>query len=228
MQKKIQSWEEQATAFYQGNEIDDNLGNMLQGEEYDSDTEEEAEEDIFANRMSAREWSKSLKPEAGVLILPSSFSTESLEDMDLGALVEKEIALRLGQANDSLHALRMALGHKSVLFRTEIRHNAGSQRQKGRAWGKVSAAETTIRHHARVYSRCREALQRLNADKDILSRYKVLKKEDLKVSTAIVDPNARGTRNESLRWFWNLGGERDMEDNDFMKQCKSRFHLLSL
>lgn len=222
LQKKIDAWEIQAAPFYQGNEIEDLLETLGQGTEYDTEQEEEPDDDLFENRVSAREWNNAAKPEAAILILPSSFARESLQSMDLGHLAEKETSLRVGQANDTLHALRMALGQKSVLFRTEIRHNSNSQRKKGKAWGKVAAAESTIRHHARVYSRCREAFHRLNADEDVLSRYKELKKEDFKVTTAIADPNGRGTRNASLAWFWNIGGEMDMENEDgnFMKQRK--------
>ncbi|KAG2359939.1 hypothetical protein BDR07DRAFT_1237761, partial [Suillus spraguei] len=44
---------------------------------------------------------------------------------------------------------------------------------------------------------------------DQLQKYTPLLREQLKISTAIGDPNARGQQNESLAWFWSV--EVDME-----------------
>ncbi|KII83090.1 hypothetical protein PLICRDRAFT_119855, partial [Plicaturopsis crispa FD-325 SS-3] len=218
LQKKITSWASESKAFYQGNDIEEMMSTMGFGAEYDTDTEERDDEDMMDKRISPEEWAEASRPEDIVLMLPSSFTREALVDMDLTDLAKCEIKLRQGQANDALHALRMTLGHKSVLFRTKVRHDADSQRKKGRAWAKVFAAETTIRHHARVYGRCREALQRLEARDSVLKRYQELKRHHLKVTTEIADPNPRGSRNDSLTWLWNIGGADDMENSDFMKR----------
>ncbi|KAG2128379.1 uncharacterized protein EDB93DRAFT_1256678 [Suillus bovinus] len=45
-----------------------------------------------------------------------------------------------------------------------------------------------------------------------LQKYKPLLHEQLKVSTAVGDPNARGQQNESLAWFWSV--EVDMHGPD--------------
>ncbi|KAF9230334.1 hypothetical protein BU15DRAFT_57377 [Melanogaster broomeanus] len=58
----------------------------------------------------------------------------------------------------------------------------------------------------------------LEADEETLSRYQVLEKEQLKVSTAVSDPNARGQRDAKLAWFWTMDVQRDTELNDWMSE----------
>ncbi|KAK7679233.1 hypothetical protein QCA50_017811 [Cerrena zonata] len=60
----------------------------------------------------------------------------------------------------------------------------------------------TIDHAAKVYSTCRKAMITLGASSTLLDKYKVLRKEDLAASTAVVDPNARGQSQAELSWIW--------------------------
>ncbi|KAG1722201.1 hypothetical protein EDB19DRAFT_1916812 [Suillus lakei] len=59
----------------------------------------------------------------------------------------------------------------------------------------------------------------LELGQDQLQKYKPLLREQLKISTAIGDPNARGQRNESLAWFWSvevdLGGSDHSWNEEF-------------
>jgi len=41
--------------------------------------------------------------------------------LGLATMASQELELRQGQANDALEGLRLALGHKSLLFRTKVR-----------------------------------------------------------------------------------------------------------
>ncbi|KAL4063077.1 hypothetical protein J3A83DRAFT_4107225 [Scleroderma citrinum] len=50
----------------------------------------------------------------------------------------------------------------------------------------------------------------LDAVPEILDQYKELNGSDLKVSMAITDPNARGHRDETLAWFWQMNVPWDM------------------
>ncbi|KAG1889031.1 uncharacterized protein F5891DRAFT_1198847 [Suillus fuscotomentosus] len=45
---------------------------------------------------------------------------------------------------------------------------------------------------------------KLEPGQDQVQKYKPLLREQLKISTAVGDPNARGQRNESLAWFWSV------------------------
>jgi hypothetical protein len=54
------------------------------------------------------------------LLLPSSLGWEWCASHGVKSLAIKEAKLRYAQANDSVHRIRLALGFKSVLFRTQV------------------------------------------------------------------------------------------------------------
>jgi hypothetical protein len=156
------------------------------------------------------------------LHLPSHFGHELCRENAAKDLAEAEVRLREGQLNDSLHHIRIALGHKSFLFRHDIRP-ARTQRLKTRAWAGVHAVESTIQHHARVYLRGRKAMVDLGAGSNLLDRYKVLSREDLSIKTSVIAPQARGQRNKSLPWFWTMDVRRDADVGEWMEDCMSSF-----
>jgi hypothetical protein len=59
-------------------------------------------------------------PEMVVIQLPSSFGPAVLETMGLSEIMKQELELWKGQANDILEELRLLLGHKALLFCTEV------------------------------------------------------------------------------------------------------------
>jgi hypothetical protein len=59
-------------------------------------------------------------PENAVIQLPSSLEPGTLEAGGFLALANQELELRKGQANDILERLRLLLGHKAILFRTDV------------------------------------------------------------------------------------------------------------
>ena len=109
------------------------------------------------------------------LHLPSHMGRTWCDTNAAEDLAEGELRLREGQLNDSLHHIRIALGHKSYLFRNNIRP-ARTQKLKTRAWGEVHAVESTVQHHAWVYNRAWQSMVDLSADAETLDRYKVLKR----------------------------------------------------
>ncbi|KAG1775151.1 hypothetical protein EV702DRAFT_973795 [Suillus placidus] len=62
---------------------------------------------------------------------------------------------------------------------------------------------------------------KLEPGQEQLQKYKPLLREQLKISTAVGDPNARGQRNESLAWFWSvevdLGGPDQSWNEEFYR-----------
>jgi len=124
--------------------------------------------------------------ELATLYFHSTF--ESKQYPDKGA---KEITLRTGQANDTLHYLRIQLGKKSFLYCAHVRP-ARSQQTKTRAWSEIKGMEGSIRQYARYYASARRAIIRVQAEKPCLDRYQLLKRADLKVTTVISDPNSQG------------------------------------
>jgi len=56
------------------------------------------------------------------LPLLSYIGLPQCHELGLIDLVEQELQLRQGQANDTLHEIQLSLADKAVLFRTEVRH----------------------------------------------------------------------------------------------------------
>ena len=160
-----------------------------------------------------------LEAEKVPIILPSLLGLQRCLDANMRDIVEKEISLRQGQANDALQGLRMAIGKKSFLFRTKLRA-AKSKVQKLRSWDDIGAVTGSVQHQARIYRKARLALLRLGTSDEIMKNYQVLKPEDLKSCTVIVDPNARGQRNAKLAWFWSIDVAGDSLDNELMQECE--------
>ncbi|KAI6145957.1 hypothetical protein BKA82DRAFT_4016123 [Pisolithus tinctorius] len=85
--------------------------------------------------------------------LPSYIGVQYFHDMDLGSLVEQEIHLRQGQANDALHELHLALVDKAMIFRTDV-WKGGNYKMTTWAWGQISNAEAMVQWHAAIYCQC--------------------------------------------------------------------------
>ena len=153
------------------------------------------------------------------LHLPSQLGCSWCNTNTAKDLAKAELRLQEGQLNDSLHHIRIALGHKSYLFRNDVRP-AHTQRLKTRAWTEVHAVESTVQHHARVYNRARQSMLGLGADASLLDRYKVLERRDLRIDTTVISPNVRGQRNTSLPWFWSMDIRRDADVGAWMNDCR--------
>src|SRR6266404_4761546 len=157
-----------------------------------------------------------------VLHLPSHLGVNWCNENAAEDLLKVELGLREGQLNDSLHHIRIALGHKSYLFRNDI-CPACTQRLKTRAWAEVHAVEATVQHHARVYTLARKAIVDLGADSVLLDRYKVLTLQDLSVKTSVIAPQVRGQWNKSLPWFWTMDVRRYTDIGGWMEDCMCSF-----
>lgn len=158
-------------------------------------------------------------PEKTAICMPSSLMSEDIQRLGLQSLADQEIKLREGQANDCLQALRMALGHKAVLFRTKMR-NATTSIRKTRTWDDIKVVTVKVNKHARAYRRARNALERLGADDAMMRRYEKLEKEDLKLSKDVTEENRFGQRNDVLPWFWRLEGQNSDQDDTWMQECR--------
>lgn len=144
--------------------------------------------------------------------LPSSFGKAACKTR-LQGLAAIELDLRVGQANDALRYLRIAIGQKSFNFRTKFRAATGNPGYKNRLrnYAENQTLQMTIDQAAQVYTSSRRAMELLGAPKEILSKFKVLLKTHIASSTAVVDPNARGERNKGLSWIWHT--QHDPEED---------------
>ena len=157
----------------------------------------------FSQRRASLPTQEALTAEQITLPLPSAYGAQ----MCLGRLAipaRIELRLRIGQANDTLHDLRVAIAQKSFIYRTQIRKNAPTTSfvTRLRSHDDAFAVQSTIGYAARIYSRCRSAMEILGASSTLLDQYRCLAPDDIVASTAVMDPNARGHRNAGLSWIW--------------------------
>jgi hypothetical protein len=158
-------------------------------------------------------------PELTVIPLPSNLGVDRCRRCMAEDLIPLEMSLREGQANDALHNLRIHLCNKAILFRTTVRQ-AKSQALKTRAWSQVTSVQQAVSLHASIYTKTRKQMMKLEPGHDQLQKYKPLLREQLKISTAVGDPNARGQRNESLAWFWSVEVDLGGPDQSWNEECE--------
>ena len=233
LQDKVDAFQKQAgsTLHAISNDADDSWGDdytkeIYTGAEFDSVGEEEddghdsaAQDRYQIQLLRNRHPDGHINAEHILLHLPSHLGRSWCNKNSAEDLAKAELRLREGQLNDSLHHIRIALSHKSYLFRNNVRP-ARTQRLKTRAWAEVHAVESTVQHHARVYNRARKSMLDLDADASLLDRYRVLEPQDLRTDTTVIAPDVRGQRNKSLPWFWSMDVRRDADVGAWMNDCK--------
>jgi hypothetical protein len=173
-------------------------------------------------------WPDDEDAEQQKIFLPSAYGSEQCNHLGITSLAEKGLILRQGQANDALHQLRIDLGHRSYLYRTQVRHADHSQQRKTRVWDNVHSIDGAVKLHASIYRKCRSAMILLGARPDLLRTYQELKTEDLTSQTTLIDPSLQGQQNKSLAWFWTINVPENTETNDWMLECMFSPHLASL
>ena len=155
-------------------------------------------------------------PENMDVILPSSFDILP-EGMEMAR--KQEIDLRIAQANDTLAAIRLEIGHKSFIYRKQINIVEG-KKGKTRAYTQVNAVDRNLAHHLRVYSNARWALERLQAPQDIISKFRPIEKKDTHTLPNISKSNTPGHRNKNIPWFWGLNIHGDSTEDFHMEERK--------
>ena len=171
----------------------------------DSDSERQVQQD---NDM--------LPPEQRSVILPSSH-------LQIGhALGKKELALRVKQAARYLAAIREAVAEKSFQY-SHVMRKAPSKSVRTRSRASISNLNNRIALCCRVYGRARTALVQLGADDKTLNTFRILLKEDVKASTAILDPNIAGSSSLQLSWIWHTHASYVNSESgpEMMRECES-------
>ncbi|KAH9005466.1 hypothetical protein EDB86DRAFT_2825116 [Lactarius hatsudake] len=138
------------------------------------------------------------------ILLPSTLGLDWCIQHGVWSLAIKEAKLQYAQANDSIHRIRLALGFKSALFRTQVR-SARTQKTKTRAWTAVQNVDTTVHEHARNYGMARDAYIKVQQASDGSLELPPLHATDLRVKTAILGAAEVGQRNTQLPWIWSFG-----------------------
>ena len=157
-------------------------------------------------------------PEHSAIFLPSRISQTDREKQGLIEMGRQEASLRIGQINDALQGLRVALGEKSIMLQTRVR-NADSQHQMTRAWAGVTRLEAQVQKYVKRYQQARKALASLDA---LDAQFQEITKDDLKMPGDITHENRFGQRSDTMAWFWRLDitvGGADQEDSPRMEEC---------
>ena len=94
------------------------------------------------------------------------------------------------------------------------------QRLKTCTWAELHAVESTVQHHAWVYNCVWHSMPNLGADDTLLSQYKVLEHQDLKIDTTVIAPDVHGQWNKLLPWFWFMDIQRDADVGVWMSDCR--------
>jgi len=156
-------------------------------------------------------------PEREQITLPSALAPGEIDRLSLKPIALIEAELRKGQVTDALEGLRLALGEKSLCFRTEVR-NANSQRTTHRAWDNVHKLDAQARKCRSSYRQARRALQCLNIDPGYQATLHDITDHDLKVTGDITDERRFGQRTDTLPWFWRVGDGTD-SSGPRMQEC---------
>ncbi|KAI9431632.1 hypothetical protein H4582DRAFT_2084821 [Lactarius indigo] len=154
-------------------------------------------------------------PEDFPVLLPSSLGWEWCVRHGFQSLAGKEVQLRHAQASESIHGIRLALGFKSALFRTQT---------KTRAWNAIHSVDTNVREHARIYSMARDAYRKLRKAAPIPQDLPKLHSKDLRVATLVLGSQQVGQRNTQQSWIWGFGNTTE-DDGTWMDDFE-RVHWL--
>lgn len=150
-------------------------------------------------------------PERQLISMPSN----CLTDHPLRAI---ELSLRIHQAERYLNALREAIAEKSFNY-SHVMRDAPKKVVRTRARAVISKLNDRISVYSRIYNRCRVALVRLGANQRILDQFQILKREDVKASTAILDPNRPGASSIRLSWIWQSSVHSQNQSPDSVREC---------
>jgi hypothetical protein len=132
-----------------------------------------------------------------------------------------EIDQRLKQAARILGDIRDLIADKSFQFSHVIRA-APRKGVKTRARSFITKLNQRIAYQCRIYSRCRLALVKLEAGEVVLTKYQILKIEDVSSSSALIDPNRPGSTKIALSWIWQTGLNSKESSSSALRECAYR------
>lgn len=143
-----------------------------------------------------------------------------------------ELPFRIQQARRHLSRIRELIADKSFQYSHVIR----VVRRTGvttRSRATIKKLNAQIALHCHIYARARARLLILGADPSITRNLKILTPEDIKASTAIVNPNVEGSTTLELSWIWQgsqghrFGLTREIDeaeaDPSTMLECKCAY-----
>ena len=82
----------------------------------------------------------------------------------------------------------------------------------------ITKLNQKITFFAKVYNHCHAALLYLGANEHTLQKFRILTKQDVKASSAIVDPNIPGSSSLQLSWIWKMSAA-DLDSPSHLHKC---------
>jgi hypothetical protein len=159
------------------------------------------------------------QPESFMIALPSALPQKSSHRLLLIRLMTTELELRKGHANDCLADMRTSIGQQAYQCK-KILKPAHTKTHRTRARSAIQNVHRTLILQTRVYNRTREAMRSLGMELDQLdSVYKPLTKDDISVSSAVVDPNVAGSSRTKLSWIWTTH-QGIMANDNHLTECE--------
>ena len=229
LQALINTFEHQANTFLAHDTLAEDISISSLGD-YDEFDHPDEDDDMTARRHSLRAPDGSGmdagNPEDIPILLPSSFGWKWCALHNAKSLAMKEAQLCHAQANDAIHQIRLALGFKSALFRTQVRP-ANTQQMKTRAWNAVHNVDSTLSEHARIYSMARDAYRKLRNNSTIKAALPPLGRDDLRIATLVLGSETTGQRNTQQSWIWSFG-KVTADDGTWMDDCELSFAFASI
>jgi len=182
-------------------------------EEFDDD-DGEAESFVAYEVFECTDPDLDLPPERVPLHLPSSHDTPARHKFR-----PAELDLRVKQATRYLAALRDAIAQKSFQY-SHVMRSAPSKGVRTRSRTAIIRINDQVAQFSRVYCQARAAMVRLGVDERTLTKFKLLSRDDVKASTAILDPNIPGSSTIRLSWIWETGPRVSGSAPDAIRECK--------
>ena len=157
--------------------------------------------------------------------MPSSVPCNHVMALQVGlaAFRKEELELRKGQANDCLENIRLALGHKAIIYRQHFR-SADSVWTGTRSKQEALRCRLKIEKLVRSYQRARLAMEQLGMDQDSLKNiYQEILPEQLTVDKEVTEENRFGQGSDKLAWFWRVNNARESQKDTRMDECERSF-----
>ena len=153
------------------------------------------------------------RPETFLVAMPSALPGTSAHRQPLARLLRMEMELRRGHANDCLATIRRTIGQEAFEYKKVLRP-AHDKIHQTRARTSIQNIHRGLVLQARIYKRTREGMIKIGFDMNIIdSLYRRLTADDIKVSSAINDPNSAGSTRTQLSWIWTLHQGVQANDN---------------
>ncbi|KAH9478642.1 hypothetical protein JR316_0009099 [Psilocybe cubensis] len=129
-----------------------------------------------------------------LLCLPSNGTADNI-------YAPYELKAQISQARSLLDQLRERIAERSFQYSDIVRH-APRKGVRTRGYAAAKELKDQIFLHAQAYSHCRSCLVQLGADVSTLQEFRILTKDDVKSSTAVINPNIAGSTKFRLSWIW--------------------------